>query len=72
MHLYQDGVPLSYIKDILGHSNINTTTIYATTDVEMLRRAMKPLDIDIETRESLPVWESEKEKLFALAGLIRK
>ena len=29
MHLYQAGIPLSYIKDFLGHVSINTTDIYA-------------------------------------------
>ncbi len=69
MHLYQDGVPLSYIKDLLGHSNINTTSIYASADLDMLRRAMAPLDKPLETFAPLPDWESEKDRLMKLAGL---
>lgn len=69
MHLYQDGVPLSYVKDVLGHSNINTTSIYASADLEMLRRAMAPLDRPLETFAPLPDWHEENEKLMRLAGL---
>lgn len=69
MHLYQDGVPLSYVKDVLGHSNINTTSIYASADLEMLRRVMAPLDRPLETFAPLPDWAAEKHKLMKLAGL---
>jgi integrase len=37
MHRYQAGMPLSYIKDFLGHARVNTTDIYASADVEMFR-----------------------------------
>ena len=37
MHLYQAGIPLSYIKDFLGHVSINTTDIYASSDTSMMR-----------------------------------
>lgn len=69
MHLYQDGVPLSYVKDVLGHSNINTTSIYASADLEMLRSAMASLDRPLETFAPLPDWTAEKNKLMKLAGL---
>ena len=69
LHLYQDGLPLSYVKEVLGHSNINTTGIYATADVGMLRKAMEPLDIELPTAAAVPSWKSEKERLMGLAGL---
>lgn len=69
MHLFQDGVPLSYVKEILGHSNINTTSIYASADLEMLRKAMAPLDVDLPTTLSIPSSKDEKERLMRLAGL---
>ncbi|MBQ2681559.1 MAG: site-specific integrase [Eggerthellaceae bacterium] len=69
MHLYQDGVPLSYIREVLGHSSLNTTIIYASSDVEMLRKVMAPLDIDTPTKVPLPEWENNKERLMKLAGL---
>lgn len=70
MHLYQDGVPLSYVKDVLGHSNINTTSIYASADLEMLRRAMEPLSKPLGTFAPLPDWRSERERLLHIAGLL--
>ncbi len=41
MHLYQSGVPLSYIKDILGHANVNTTDCYAFADTDIMRKALE-------------------------------
>lgn len=37
-HLYNNGTPLLYIKDFLGHSYISTTEIYATPDTEKQRK----------------------------------
>ena len=31
MHLYEAGVPLPYIRDILGHVDLSTTEIYANS-----------------------------------------
>lgn len=70
MHLYQDGVPLSYVKDVLGHANINTTSIYASSDLKMLREAMEPLSRPLETFAPLPDWRTERERLMRLAGLL--
>lgn len=39
-HLYQDGMPLSYIAEFLGHASIDTTRIYASADIEMMRNAL--------------------------------
>lgn len=36
-HLYNNGTPLLYIKDFLGHSTITTTEIYATPDTKKQR-----------------------------------
>mgnify|MGYP003303814907 FL=1 len=36
-HLYNNGTPLLYIKDFLGHSTIISTEIYATPDVKKQR-----------------------------------
>ena len=45
MHLYQAGIPLSYIKDFLGHANVNTTNIYASTDTSMMMAALEKVSI---------------------------
>lgn len=41
MHLYQAGVNLVYIRDILGHVDISTTDIYARSDIESKRKALE-------------------------------
>jgi len=41
MHLLQAGVNLIYIRDLLGHSNVATTEMYARADTEMKRRALE-------------------------------
>lgn len=43
MHLYQAGVPLPTISDWLGHSNIETTRLYAKITSEMKRDALRKL-----------------------------
>ena len=43
MHLYEAGVPLPYIRDILGHVDLTTTEIYARASTEAkLGRAQGP------------------------------
>jgi len=53
MHLYQAGVNLVYIRDILGHVDIATTDIYARADTESKRKALESAYPDI-TPEVLP------------------
>jgi formaldehyde-activating enzyme involved in methanogenesis len=40
MHLYQHGMDLSLVSQWLGHSNIETTRIYAYADTETTREAI--------------------------------
>lgn len=41
MHLLQDDVNLVHIRDILGHSSIQTTEVYARADSARLRQAIE-------------------------------
>jgi site-specific recombinase XerD len=41
MHLYQGGMPLALIAEWLGHSQLETTLIYAHADTEMKRQAIQ-------------------------------
>jgi len=50
MHLYQHGMPLPLISQWLGHSELETTLIYAHADSEMKRKA-----IEAATPESSPL-----------------
>lgn len=69
MHLYQAGMPLSYIKDFLGHASVNTTDIYATADVQMLKAALEKAAADPTLPAENPVWADNEELLLQLCGL---
>jgi integrase/recombinase XerD len=66
MALYRAGMPLSYIAEFLGHVNVNTTDIYASADIQMLRDALEKADPEL-TKE-IPRWKDE-ESLKKLCGL---
>jgi integrase/recombinase XerD len=68
MHLYQAGIPLSYIKDFLGHVSVNTTDIYAFTDTSMMRAALEK--IDKRDDKANPIWQNNEEMILKLCGLI--
>ncbi|HHW36519.1 MAG TPA: tyrosine-type recombinase/integrase [Bacillales bacterium] len=44
IHLYTAGVPLPLISEWLGHSNEETTRIYARVTDEMKRQAQRKLE----------------------------
>jgi site-specific recombinase XerD len=71
MHLYQSGIPLSYIKDFLGHVSVNTTDIYASTDTSMMREALEKISNGDETHnpKEKPVWQDNEELILKLCGL---
>jgi site-specific recombinase XerD len=68
MHLYDSGVPLPYIRDILGHADLSTTEIYARASTEAKRRALEAVYADVVTAE-LAEWNQDPELLSWLASL---
>lgn len=50
MAMYKAGIPISYIKDFLGHSSIDSTAIYAHADNDTMEEALRSVD-----QEALPV-----------------
>jgi site-specific recombinase XerD len=58
MHLYDAGVPLPYIRDILGHVDLSTTEIYARASTEAKRKALQAVYVDIVS-EDLPEWNQD-------------
>jgi site-specific recombinase XerD len=68
MHLLQSGVNLIYIRDILGHTDIKTTEIYARIDGEMKRKALEKATVGVAS-ESLPAWQRNKGLLSWLKSL---
>lgn len=53
MELITSGVDLMYIRDLLGHSSVITTEIYARTDAKLKRKA-----IEAASKEILPPEEA--------------
>lgn len=68
MHLYDAGVPLPYIRDILGHVELSTTEIYARASTEAKRRALEASHTDIIT-DDLPDWNHDPGLLTWLTNL---
>ncbi len=67
-HLYRAGVPLSVISRFLGHADLNTTNIYASADVEMMRKSLSKVQTQSNC-EIAPVWEGNDEMVARLCGL---
>ena len=68
MHLYDGGVPLPYIRDILGHAELATTDIYARASTEAKRKALEAAYTDIVS-DDLPEWNQDPGLLSWLASL---
>lgn len=69
MHLLQAGVNLVYIRDLLGHVSIETTEIYARTDSETKREALKNVSLVITSNGvSKAQWEGNVSLLQWLKG----
>lgn len=68
MHLLKVGVDLIYIRDILGHSELKTTEIYARIDSEMKRQALLK-DNDLEDTENDMIWHQDLNLLDWLNNL---
>jgi len=57
MHLLQAGVNLIYIRDILGHTSVQTTKVYARADSKAKRMAIEKAYTSV-VPEKEPVWLS--------------
>jgi len=68
MHLYDAGIPLPYIRDILGHVDMSTTEIYARASTEAKRRAREAVYDNVVTTD-LAEWNQTPELLSWLASL---
>ena len=58
MHLLEAGVNLIYIRDLLGHTSVVTTEIYAKTNPKVKEEQLKKHSTSVET----PQRYSEKQK----------
>jgi integrase/recombinase XerD len=68
MHLCEAGIPLPYIRDILGHVDLATTEIYARASTQAKRKALEAAYTEIVT-DDLPEWNQNPGLLNWLASL---
>jgi site-specific recombinase XerD len=68
MHLLQSGVNLVYIRDFLGHADIQTTDVYARIDGEMKRKALEKRTNNIVS-EKMPEWQCNAELMNWLKNI---
>jgi site-specific recombinase XerD len=67
MDLYRAGCPLSYIQQMLGHTNISTTSgFYAFATLDALAEALEKVNPDLNENEK--IWKNEniRKKLYRL------
>lgn len=78
MSMYKAGIPISYIKDFLGHSSLDSTTIYAHADDETLEKALRSVDQDALPQKDnygntlyIPKkqWKGKEDYLLHFCGL---
>jgi len=62
MHLLQSGVNLVYIRDILGHTSVQVTEIYARTDSRQKREAIEKAYSDVSPKDT-PSWLTNDDLL---------
>ncbi|MCL2458043.1 MAG: hypothetical protein FWF31_04185 [Desulfobulbus sp.] len=71
MHLYRAGMPLALLAEWLGHSNPETTLIYAYADTEMKRKAIAQAESGASIRPAAEagMWEGNEDMIKRLCGL---
>jgi len=68
MHLLQAGNPLVVIRNILGHTQVQTTEIYARADMEMKRKTLETI-ADTSPSPTIPSWQQSPDLLERLRNL---
>jgi len=66
--LYRNGVDLPLVSRLLGHARLETTQIYASPSLKMLRDAITSVESP-EQKAERPIWEGNEAMLIKLSGL---
>ena len=61
MHIYEAENNLIYVRDILGHSDIKTTGIYARSSLAMKRKALE--QVSDSPVLDIPSWQKSKDMM---------
>ena len=68
MAMYKKGIPISYIKDFLGHKSLETTSVYSYADGETIKNALESVQ-DIPNLKQQKKWKGKEEYLLEFCGL---
>lgn len=71
MAMYKKGIPISYIRDFLGHESVETTSVYAYADDATICEALEKVSTSFDTaREPKKKnWKEDEKILLTLCGL---
>ena len=70
--MLKKGVPISYIRDFLGHSSIVTTTVYSHADDEMIASALATVEHEqtkCSSESQEKGWRGKEDYLLRYCGL---
>ena len=71
MAMYKKGIPISYIKDFLGHSSLETTAIYSYADEDTIAKALESVDHEpssSDKKTSNKNWKGNEQFLLEFCG----
>lgn len=68
MHWLEAGVDLQYIKDLLGHSDIKTTEVYARLNIKMKQKLLEKVHPQ-QCAGQQPSWTDDENLMQWLGGL---
>ncbi|MFW6263810.1 MAG: tyrosine-type recombinase/integrase, partial [Thermotogota bacterium] len=72
MSMHKNGIPISYIRDFLGHSSIETTSVYSYADEETITKALEPVNFEGTTGKTVKKqknWKGKEQYLLEYCGL---
>lgn len=72
MAMYKKGIPISYIKDFLGHSSLETTAVYSYADEETIAKVLESIEHESSCKDraaSCKKWKGREEDLIKFCGL---
>jgi len=70
MAMYKNGIPISYIKDFLGHTSLDTTAVYSYADEETIAKALEAIDHEPFEVKKQPIrkWKNKEQYLLDFCG----
>jgi site-specific recombinase XerD len=71
MAMYKKGIPISYIRDFLGHKNIEVTSRYSYADEDTITNALESVGNDLADcrRPTRKNWKGKEGGLLEYCGL---